>query len=119
MTAAPAILQRFHMKKKPGRKGPVPKPYAETWEARHSRSVANHGFITVPLRDVLLILNLRLVRSDDRYTFFCTLTGELSFTHERSPGVTEWEALRSHGLLSPERFNEPARLYLKSHPRPA
>lgn len=95
------------------------KPIDEHKEFRYSRSISTNGFITIPLRDVLAILDLKIKYTEDDLAFHNRSTGEHLFTHERGESARPWDILRERGYFAPEKFERPARIYLKSHPSKA
>jgi hypothetical protein len=79
----------------------------------HNSRFYKDGFVILPLKDVLAILNLRIKYTVDAFKFYDSETGDLVFVSQRAiGGHTPFDALRARGLLAPATFEPLAEAYM-------
>lgn len=95
-------------------------PRPEALENARNSRVYKDGFVTLSLRSVLEILNLRVIYTADDFTIISTERRAVIDVCEKSASdgmTTPWDYLRSRGLLDPETFEPLALRKIDESPR--
>lgn len=94
-------------------------PRPEALENARNSRVYKDGFVTLSLRSVLEILELRVIYTVDDFTIISRETGAF-FVCEKSASagmMTPWDWLRARSLLDPETFEPLALRRIDESPR--
>lgn len=113
MTAT--ILHRMQSKKK-GRP-PLPPEQLAPPPIRRKCNWKKEGFVALPLRDILMLLNYRIRYTEEEFRFHDAKTGAFIFAAKRDAECRNpWDAIQAHGDFDDPTFDELATQFARTAP---
>lgn len=75
------------------------------------------GYVALPLRDILILLNYKIRYTEDEFRFHDATTGAFLFAATRSQDCrTPWDAIHAHGDFENPDFDAIATNYARTAP---